>query len=381
MGLSAVDLIWINGEMTAARNPSVHWSSETLSRTRPDDGDDMTTALAPRTESFEQTLANANLQPLWDRYDRLLTPEPQVPDSAMLWRWREMLPFIDRAAGEIPMDRSERRVLMLTHPAFEGKPFATTNLFAGLQILNPGERAPVHRHSASAMRFVLEGEGAATVVDGQHCDMLPGDLILTPNWCWHEHRNDSSRRCVWLDALDLPLCASMGTIFSERGQLSPERNALWHIDDAAFSNAGLLPDSQAERNAYSPMFRYPWTRTVAALQQAPEMADGSRRVRYVDPTTGQPAIPTLDCYVWQLPAGKPTLGARSSANAVFAVVEGEGTSEIGGRNFKWQKNDVFTVPHWTWASHKASADARLFYFTDREVLRRLNWLREETRAA
>jgi len=343
----------------------------------------MTTALArtESAESFEQTLAKANLQPLWDRYDKLLTAEPAVPDTAMHWPWTEMLPFIDRAGSEIPMEISERRVLMLANPAFEGKPYATTNLFAGLQILNPGERAPVHRHSPSAMRFVLEGEGAATIVDGQHCDMFPGDLILTPNWCWHEHRNDSAKRCVWLDALDLPLAASVGAVFSERGQVSAERKALWHIDDGAFANAGLLPDTHAARNAYSPMFRYPWTRTVAALKQAPEMADGSRRVRYVDPTTGEAAIASLDCYVWQLAANQATTSARSSANAVFAVVEGEGSSEIGGRNIRWQKNDVFTVPHWTWASHRASSGARLFYFTDREVLRRLNWLREETRGA
>jgi len=342
----------------------------------------MTTALERTVppESFEQTLARANLQPLWDRYDKLLTSEPQVPDTAMHWRWAEILPFIDRAGSEIPMDKSERRVLMLANPAFDGKPFATTNLFAGLQILNPGERAPVHRHSPSAMRFVLEGDGAATIVDGQHCNMLPGDLILTPNWCWHEHRNDSAKRCVWLDALDLPLTASMGAIFSERGQACAERKALWHIEDSAFANAGLLPDTSAPRNAYSPMFRYPWTRTIAALGQAPEMADGSRRVRYVDPTTGEPAIPSLDCYVWQL-TDAPTQPARSSANAVFAVIEGEGNSDIGGRSFRWQKNDVFTVPHWTWASHRASREARLFYFTDREVLRRLNWLREETRAS
>jgi gentisate 1,2-dioxygenase len=342
------------------------------------------TTVPVRTESaetFEQILARANLQPLWDRYDKLLTAEPQVPDTAMHWRWAEMLPFIDRAGSEIPMDKSERRVLMLSNPAFDGKPFATTNLFAGLQILNPGERAPVHRHSPSAMRFVLEGDGAATVVDGQHCDMLPGDLILTPNWCWHEHRNDSATRCIWLDALDLPLTASMGAVFSERGQASAERKALWHIEDSAFANAGLLPDTSAPRNAYSPMFRYPWTRTVAALEQAPEMADGSRRVRYVDPTTGEPAIPTLDCYVWQLAKNRATTALRSSANAVFAVVEGEGSSEIGGRTLRWQKNDVFTVPHWTWASHRTSSTARLFYFTDREVLRRLNWLREETRAS
>jgi len=332
-----------------------------------------------KTPTFEQILERSNLQPLWDRYDRLLTSEPAPQDEATLWRWQDLVPFIDRAAREVSMAHSERRVLMLMNPAFGGKPFATTNLFAGIQILEPGERAPLHRHSPSAMRFVLEGEGAATVVDGQHCDMLPGDLILTPNWCWHEHMNDSKQRCVWLDALDLPLAANMGAIFSERGQLDSQRDKLWHIDDAAFATAGLLPDTEAARRPHSPMFRYPWTRTQAALDQAPAMADASKRVRYVDPTTGLPAIATLDCYAWQLAAGRATTTARTSANAVFAVVNGEGSSDIGGRKIEWRENDVFTVPHWTWATHKAAAGgATLFYFTDREVLRRLDWLREET---
>jgi gentisate 1,2-dioxygenase len=113
---------------------------------------------------------------------------------------------------------------------------------------------------------------------------------------------------------------------------------------------------------------------------APTLDDGSKRVRYVDPTTGEPAIMSLDCYAWQLPRHGSTRATRSTANAVFTVVEGEGVSVIGGETIRWSPRDVFTVPHWTWASHKAeSDDARLFYFTDREVLRRLNWLREETR--
>jgi gentisate 1,2-dioxygenase len=339
------------------------------------------TSTSELREPFAPALERANIQPLWDRYDRLLPAEPTPPDRPMQWRWQSLLPLIERAANDVSMERSERRVLMLVNPAFGGKPFTTTNLFAGIQILEPGERARLHRHTPSAMRFILEGQGgAATVVDGQVCDMLPGDLILTPSWCWHEHMNDSGKRCVWLDALDMPLATNLGVLFAEHGKPQDNRHHLWQLDDGAFATAGLLPDTTAERGAFSPMFRYPWSRTVTALEQAPFLDDGSRRVRYVDPTTGGPAIASLDCYAWQLPGRGATPPARSTANAVFAVVEGEGVSEIGGETVQWSQHDVFTVPHWTWASHKAqSAGARLFYFTDREVLRRLNWLREETR--
>jgi gentisate 1,2-dioxygenase len=331
-------------------------------------------------ESFERTLQKANIQPLWDRYNKLLPEEPTPPDRPTLWRYADLQPLIERAARDVSMANSERRVLMLVNPAFEGKPYTTTNLFAGIQILEPGERARLHRHTPSAMRFILEGRGASTVVDGQYCDMLPGDLILTPNWCWHEHVNESDRRCVWLDALDMPLATNLGVLFSEHGQPESNRNNLWGIDDAAFATAGLVPDTDMERRPYSPMFRYPWARTANALELAPTLDDGSKRVRYVDPTTGEPAIMSLDCYAWQLPRHGSTRATRSTANAVFTVVEGEGVSVIGGETIRWSPRDVFTVPHWTWASHKAeSDDARLFYFTDREVLRRLNWLREETR--
>lgn len=330
-------------------------------------------------EEFHRILKDANIQPLWDRYSDILPDELVAPDNPMIWRWRDFAPFIDRAAREVSMENAVRRVLMLVNPAFEGQPFTTTNLFAGIQILEPGEQAPPHRHTPSAMRFIMEGGGGATIVNGQRCEMHPGDLILTPNWAWHEHINDSDRRVVWLDALDLPLSANIAPVVAEHGRSNTFEADLSAIPDAAFAGAGLTPDVEAPASAYSPMFRYPWTRTLEAFTNMPELEDGSRRLRFTDPTTGGPVIVTMDSYAWELPPGCKTRKRRTTANAVCLAVDGEGVSQVGDQTIEWQRHDVFTVPQWNWVSHEAARDgAHLFMFTDREVMRRLNFLREET---
>jgi gentisate 1,2-dioxygenase len=335
---------------------------------------------APVAPDFLAALEKSAILPLWDRYHELLPSEPKSPDKPFLWRWTELQGFIDRAARDVAMDKAERRVLMLCNPAFNGKAVTTTNLFAGIQILEPGEAARPHRHTASALRLILEGEGGSTIVDGQDCPMEPGDLILTPNWAWHEHFNRGKRRVIWLDGLDMPLAAHLGAIFSEGGGASGANSKA--ITGAAFAQAGLTPAIARAEAPHSPMFRYPWTRVMAALDVAPEHPDGSRRVHYTNPVDGGPVMPTMDCYAWRLARGAATARYRSTANAVCLAVEGEGVSSIGGETFEWKKHDVFTVPYWNWASHRATgAAAHLFIFTDREVLARIGLLREETAPA
>lgn len=334
---------------------------------------------APVAPDFLAAMEKTAIQPLWDRYHKILTTEPHAPDRAWLWRWRELQGFIERAANDVSMDDAERRVLMLANPAFGGKPWTTTNLFAGIQILEPGEAARPHRHSASAMRFVIDGtEGAATIVNGQRCPMLPGDLILTPNWAWHEHLNDSPDRVVWLDGLDLPLSAHFGAIFAEGGGTNVFDDNQSALPDAAFAQGGVTPDDGATPTPYSPMFRYPWKQVMATLNAAPQRPDGSRRVRYINPMDGGPVMQTLDCYALRLPRGLDTARHRTTANAVCLVVEGEGTSCIGDEVLEWKEHDVFTIPYWSWATHFAKKDSHFFMFTDREVLRRVGLLREET---
>jgi gentisate 1,2-dioxygenase len=339
----------------------------------------MAETMTQNLEEFHRILEDANIQPLWDRYADILPDELVARDRSMIWRWRDFAPFIDRAAREVSMENAVRRVLMLVNPAFDGQPFTTSNLFAGIQILEPGEEAPPHRHTPSAMRFIMEGGGGATIVNGQRCEMYPGDLILTPNWAWHEHINDSDKRIVWLDALDLPLSANIAPVVAEHGRGNTFAADLSAIPDAAFAGAGLVPDVEAPAFAYSPMFRYPWTRTLEAFANMPARDDGSRRLRYTDPASGGPVIVTMDSYAWELPPGRATQKQRSTANAVCLVVDGEGVSQVGDETIEWRRHDVFTVPRWNWVSHEASSDgAHLFMFTDREVMRLLHFLREET---
>ena len=337
---------------------------------------------APVAPDFLAAMAASAVMPLWDRYHKLLGAEPAAPDQPFLWRWDELAPFIARAAAEVTMDKAERRVLMLVNPDFAGHVVTTTNLFAGLQILEPGESARPHRHTASALRLVMTGEGGATIVDGQYCPMEPGDLILTPNWAWHEHVNKGKTRVVWLDGLDLPLASHLGAIFAEGGAEYDRRANTQPIAAAALAEGGLTPAVPFGDAPHSPMFRYPWTRVLAALDAAPDHGDGSRRVHYTNPVDGGPVMPTMDCYAWRLAHNRPTARYRTTANAVCLAVEGEGTTSIGGTAFHWKKHDVFTVPHWNWTSHRAlSQAAHLFMFTDREVLRRTGLLREETAEA
>jgi gentisate 1,2-dioxygenase len=324
---------------------------------------------------FHTAIEDAHVVALWEMYGGAGGPQPQ-PEPAFHWPWRVLAPLMDRAVAEAGMDRAERRVLSLANPAFGRDDHfrATTNLNAGLQILMPGERARPHRHSMDALRFIVEGKGAATIVDGKRCEMERGDLILTPAWTWHEHEHNGTSRVIWLDSLDVPLVQDLDATFFEPG---PARDFPTLPEDSAFTAPGLVP-AEAIATAYSPLFRYPWPQARAALTAMAQAEDGSRRLRYVNPATGGPVLSRLDCYLLGLSGGKTTRRYRSTSNAVCMVVEGTGTSTIGDTTIDWQENDIFTLPHWNWISHAASSDrAIIFQSTDRDVMRRLELLREE----
>ncbi len=324
---------------------------------------------------FHTAIEEAHVVALWEMFGGAGGPQPQ-PEPAFHWPWRVLEPLMDRAVSETGMDDAERRVLSLANPAHgRGDCFrATSNLNAGLQILMPGERARPHRHSMDALRFVIEGEGAATVVDGKRCEMERGDLVLTPAWTWHEHVHDGGTRVIWLDSLDVPLVQDLDATFFEPG---PAKDFPTLPEDAAFTAPGLVP-AESLTTTYSPLYRYPWARSRDALAAMPPGEDDSRLLRYVNPTTGGPVLSRLDCYLLGLESGMPTRRFRSTSNAVCFVVEGSGTSTIGDVTIEWEINDIFTLPHWTWLSHTAGLNgATIFQSTDRDVMRRLELLREE----
>lgn len=313
----------------------------------------------------------ANVLAMWDQELR-----PNRPLTAShIWRWQAMNPLIGDAASAVNMEDAERRVLILNNPGIAGQG-AAPNLSVNLQVLMPGEKARPHRHTMHALRFVLEGTGATTTVEGKVCLMLPGDLVLTPGWTWHEHANDTKERSVWVDALDVPVHGYLDSRIFEPG---PTHGMLELPPDAVYA-AGLAPDKPMSSSSSSPMFRYPWDAAVKALEALRPSADGSRRLRYTNPTNGGAVLSTIDCYVLGLAKGAETEAYRTNSNAVCVVAEGEGQSRIGDDVVTWGPKDIFSLPHGQWISHKAStADAKLFQITDRELFRRLDFLWDETR--
>jgi gentisate 1,2-dioxygenase len=336
---------------------------------------------SPTNPDLIAAMARMNLQPLWDLYKGLNTREPRFLEP-LHWPWAEIEPMIDRAAAEVDMAHAERRALMLSHPALSGTTFTTPTLSAALQILEPGEVAHSHRHTLAALRLVVTGDGAITSTDGKECLMLPGDLVLTPSWTWHKHYHPGKQRAVWLDGLDAPLCAAIGTVFFEHGP-GPDDNQLARREaDRALFGGGVLPESQviSHDNAYSPLFRYPWSAVNEALDAMAPAPDGSRRIRYVNPTNGGPVMPTIDCFAERLAVGRSTRASRSTSTAIAIVLEGEGSSQIGEKYFAWKKNDIFTLPRWQWVQHSATiGPASIFMMTDRSFISNIAQLREENR--
>ena len=322
--------------------------------------------------ALREKFAASNVIAMWDQ--ELRPNRPHVPSH--IWHWAAMSPLLGDAAGAVNMVDAERRVLILSNPALAATSAqgAAPNLSVNLQILMPGETARPHRHTMHALRFVLEGEGATTTVEGKVCPMLPGDLVLTPGWTWHEHANTGTKRSVWVDALDVPVHGYLDNRVFEPG---PTHDMVEPPADAVFA-AGLAPDKPAASWSYSPKFRYPWTEAAPALEAMRPDTDGARRLRYTNPMTGGAILSTIDCYLLGLSKGVETRGFRSNSNTVCVVVEGEGESQVGDDRIAWKPKDIFTLPHGQWVAHKASsAKASVFQISDRELFRRLDFLRDE----
>jgi gentisate 1,2-dioxygenase len=335
--------------------------------------------MKPSGEAVRRLWHAAHLAPLWESPNA--HKEPSQPLQSHVWRWSEMRPLVELAFQESSPLAVQRRVLQMLSPASASlaDEFTCGSVLAAYQCLLPGETARPHRHTMNALRFMLEGSGAVTLVDGKECPMEFGDLVLTPGMCWHEHRHDGTEPVVWLDVLDVPLHLQLGSVTFQPGPVPEEPVTM---PEAAFASPNIVPEVVHGRRDHSPVFRYPYGDAVRALAHAPASPDGARRVRYANPLTGGPAMALLDTAMLQLDARVQTLPTRTNANVVCAVVEGEGQSRIGDKTFAWRPRDVFTIPQRNWASHlSTSGDARLFMVSDADVLRRLGLLIEEVNAA
>jgi gentisate 1,2-dioxygenase len=289
-------------------------------------------------------------------------------------------------SGElISAAEAERRVLVLENPGLRGASAITHTLYAGLQLILPGEVAPSHRHVQSALRFVIEGTGAYTAVDGERVTMQPGDFIITPSWTWHDHGNPGGEPVVWLDGLDVPMVAYFDAGFMERYPEAMQPVMRPEGDSQARYGAGLLPVGYEPQSLTTPVFSYPYARTREALEQLRRGNDWHAchglKLQYSNPATGGYPMPTIGAFVQLLPKGFRGQPHRSTDGTIYCAVEGRGRSIIGGKTFEWQEKDVFVAPSWSRVQHEADADAVLFSFSDRPAQKALGLWREQAPCA
>lgn len=328
--------------------------------------------------AYRKQLAALNVAPLWDVLKGLVPAQPRPQARPHVWRWSMMRERLIESGAVISAEEAERRVLMLGNPGMGGLPHATDTLYAGLQLILPGEVARAHRHTQSALRFVLEGEGGYTSVDGVRTKMLRGDFIVTPPWTWHDHGNDGNGPVMWLDGLDLPLVSFLRAGFREEyvsGQF-PRKGDSDQVFDR-YAN-GLLPLEHTHAGPVSPIFNYPYERTREVLERLARRGEMDPchgvNVRYANPLTGDWAMPTIAASMRLIPRGHTTEQFRSTDGAILVGVEGEPSVDIeGAGRFPIDANDVFVVPGWSrWRmSAGAGEDAVLFVYSDRPVYEKL----------
>lgn len=332
-------------------------------------------------DDLRDRLAARAMTPLWDSLHQLVPAQPYRHYRPHLWRYDEARSFLMEAAGLISAEQAERRVLILQNPDLAEPGSTTPTLYAGIQLVMPGEIAPAHRHSQSALRFVLEGEDAVTAVDGEEIAMRPGDLVLTPNWRWHDHANETSKPMLWLDGLDIPILRFFNAGFMERPNAKATPRSRAAGDGRSMFGQGLLPaDWQATEKA-SPQVHYRYADARAALMavtrtELPDPCHGWR-MRYINPATGGPVLATITCYLRHMPAGFASVPYRATDSRVFVATEGSGVATIDGEKFPFAVNDVFVVPGWASVSIRADAETILFEMSDRAVQEELDLWRED----
>ncbi|MES2942655.1 MAG: gentisate 1,2-dioxygenase [Pseudomonadota bacterium] len=341
-------------------------------------------------KAFYSAIAGQSMTPLWEVLHALVPQSPSTPCVPAFWKYADVHPFLMQSGQLITAEEAVRRVLILENPALRGQSCITQSLYAGLQLIMPGEVAPSHRHTQSALRFVLEGQGAYTAVDGERTTMKPGDFIITPSWTWHDHGHygtvESGAPVVWLDGLDIPMLRFFDAGFAENG--TAKQQAVTKPEGISLDRYGanMLPMRyDAPFGKTSPIFSYPYERSRETLHRLEHHADIDEwdgvKLRYVNPATGGSPMPTMATFMQRLPAGFAGKPWRQTDGAVFSVVEGTGSVSIEkdgqGQTFQFGPRDHFVIPSWHTAQLHSQAGCVLFSFSDRPVHQALGIHKEE----
>jgi gentisate 1,2-dioxygenase len=343
-------------------------------------------AETPERLAFYERIGRKHMTPLWRSLASLVTPEPVSGCQPAGWSFADIRAAMMEAGALITAREAERRVLILENPGLRGQSKITTDLYAGVQLVLPGEVAPAHRHAQSALRFVLEGSGAHTSVNGERTPMHYGDFIITPPMAWHDHGNESQEPIFWLDGLDIPIVQFLDASFAEHHDEDEQPISRPVGDSDARFGSNLLPVDQRPTTGASPVFNYPYERTRDALDRLARTgawdACHGLKMRYSNPVSGGYPMTTIAAFIQLLPKGFKTLPYRSTDATIYVAVEGRGRTRIG-KDFavEWQPRDIFVVPSWKPVTHEATDEAVLFSYSDRPIQEALQLFREERQHA
>jgi gentisate 1,2-dioxygenase len=348
---------------------------------------DPSPALEQLYRGFEREL----LVPLWTEIGDLMPMQPKSKAAPHLWRWERLKELAAQAGRIVPVGRGgERRAIALANPSLGGKPYATPTLWAAIQYLMPGEDAPEHRHTQHAFRFVVEGEGVWTVVNGDAVRMSRGDFLPQAGWNWHAHHNAAKEPMAWIDGLDIPFAYYTESQFFEVGRerispaerTTPERSRAERL----WGHPGLRPVSKPDATPATPLLAYRWADTDRALAEqlaleqegeegdAATLSAGHAAVRFTNPTSGGDVLPTIRAEMHRLCAGAQTLTRREVGSSVFQVFDGSGTVTVGEHSWSVARGDLFVVPSWAPFTAQAAATAHLdlFRFGDAPIFEALH---------
>ena len=341
----------------------------------------------PELRALYKGFEDNHLLPLWTQLGDLMPRHPKPCAVPHVWKWSKLLPLAEKSGELIPVGRGgERRAIGLANPGLGGHAYISPTLWAAIQYLGPRETAPEHRHSQNAFRFVVDGEGVWTVVNGDPVRMSRGDLLLTPGWNFHGHHNDTDQPTAWIDGLDIPFSQQMDVGFFEFGsdRVTDYATPNYSRGERLWCHPGLRPLSQLQDTVSSPIGAYRWEFTDRALTeqlllenegQPATVEQGHAAIRYVNPTTGGDVMPTIRCEFHRLRAGCVTPGRREVGSTVFQVFEGRGTVTMASTEHKLEKGDMFVIPSWVHWSLAAETQFDLFRFSDAPIMERLHFAR------
>ncbi|MEW9672069.1 cupin domain-containing protein [Ammoniphilus sp. 3BR4] len=344
--------------------------------------------LSKEVQDFNREIQKYHLGPLWNAIPDLMHMQPTPQAVPYLWKWETLSKKLMEATEIFTPDRGgERRAIYLQNPGLtDRKPWGwastTQTLYAAVQLILPGETAPSHRHTQSALRFINQGHGAYTIVQGERIYMEEGDFLTTPKGLWHGHAHPGKEPMIWMDCLDIPTIYAIGGTFFEP---YPERIEQPTVPDnfgAQRYTGGMVRPISDRQPKVAPLGAFKWSQTLAALEGLsklePDPYDGYA-VEYINPSNGKTANPSIASWMQKLPSGFRSKSHRHTHATIYHVHKGSGYSIIDGVRFDWSQGDYFVVPNWAWHEHHVSTagDAYLFSCSDLPIMEKFEVQREE----